>query len=299
MLEHALNRRIAILLAALLVALTLSSGLGYAEGEPVKIKVPITDNGFNGDPNYMLEVEQGKSYELTFVFAQKGALGDGHVIVLKGYGVETDEIGFHNPEVALKFVANRPGTFELTCSNDCDIHDKLKSAHLKVKGAAGGSGAAALEPTALTLFPSAWQVAEGPVKLSATLKDGAGNPVPKATVRFYVDGEFAGTKGAMEVGAAKTDAKGMAAVSYNPTFAGQQQVAARFEGMGIYAESEKAVQIKVASARPAYAVAPIGLDAIRSRAPIALAMLVLSIWCTFGFVLYQIYGVRREGAEGS
>ncbi|MBI4494632.1 MAG: Ig-like domain repeat protein [Chloroflexi bacterium] len=292
------SRPLVLRTVALLAGLVLGlvPWVAHAQSqEPVKMRIEITENGFNGQPDFNLELEQGKTVELTFVFVQKAALEDVHIVVLKGYGLETPEISYYNKEATLKFVADKPGTFELTCDLDCEIHDKLKRAHLKVKGsgAASGAGAAALVPTAISMYPSAWEVAGAPVKLSASLKDANGSPVAKATVRFLVDTEFAGTKGQMEIGAARTDANGAAAVSYKPTFPGTQQITAHFEGMGLFAESEQSLRLQVREAEPAYVVAPRGLEGVSDRIPIGVAVVLLSIWSTFTFVLYQVFRISR------
>ncbi len=294
-----LPRKGATILALLVFTLMpwLAGQAHAAPSDPVKIRVEMTDSGFNGQPDFAIEVEQGQLVELTFVFAQKGALSDGHIIVLKGYGLETPEINFYNKEATLKFIADKPGTFEFACDLDCEIHDKLKSGHLKVKGggAAGGSGvaAASLAPTTISMYPSAWEVAGDPVKLSVSLKDGSGVAVPKAMVRFYVETEFAGNKGQMEIGAVKTDANGSAALSYRPTFEGGQKITARFEGMGLFSESEQSLQLQVRRANPAYTVAPIGLEDIGQGVPRVLALILLGIWSTFAYVLYQVYRINR------
>lgn len=295
------KRLLALRTAGLLMGLVLGlvPWLAHAQSqEPVKKRIEIVESGFNGNPDFTLELEQGRQVELTFVFAQKAALEDGHIVVLKGYGLETPEINFHNKEATLKFVADKPGTFELTCDLDCEIHDKLKRGHIKVVGSAGSgsASAAALERTSISVFPSAWQTNGAPVKVSANLTDASGAPVGKAMVRFYVQTEFAGTKGLMEIGSAKTDAKGAAAISYKPTFTGKQDITARFEGMGLLGESEQSVQLQVLAAEPAYAVAPRGLEGISDGAPIGILVVITGIWSTFAFVLFHVYRISRAVA---
>lgn len=260
-----------------------------------KIRVEITDNGFNGRPDFTLEVDQGRQVELTFVFAQKGTLGDGHIVMLKGYGVETPEINYYNPEATLKFIADKPGTFEMTCDLDCEIHDKLQKAHLKVTaGAVSGGAAVTYLPTTLSAYPSAWETSGEPVQLSLSLKDGSGSPVPRANVRVFVETEFAGTKGRMEIAGLKTDAKGAAVASYKPTFPGRQVVTAQFEGVGLYAESQQSFQLQVKDVEPAYVVGPRGLEGVSDRIPIGIALVMASIWSTFGFVVFHVYRIGRS-----
>jgi hypothetical protein len=132
------------------------------------------------------------------------------------------------------------------------------------------------------------------------LKDAKGAPVEKAEVRFFVDAEFAGVKNKMVIGRVKTDANGVAFLDFKPTLATRQQkITAVFEGMGIYGESEQAVEItQVGTPPPAYIIEPAGLDAIRHWAPLGLALVVGSIWAIYGFVLFQVFGIFRSRARG-
>ncbi len=297
MLTHFRSTRLAPLLAAVALGLGASlaaAGSAHAQAqEPVKHRIEITDNGFNDQPDFTLEVEQGQVVELTFVFAQKNALADNHVIAIRGLGLETNEINYYSREGTLKFVADKPGTFELGCELDCEVHGTLNKAHIKVKGGAGGTStrSAALVATKLAAYPSAWEVTRSPVKLTASLKDADGTPVSKATVRFLVETEFAGTKGEMEIGAAKTDANGTAATTYTPTFAGNQRITARFEGMGLYGESEQSLDVRVRSAAPGYLVEPRGLEGVSDRVPLVIFALLLGIWSTFSYVLFQVFRI--------
>ncbi|MBI3973798.1 MAG: hypothetical protein HY332_21180 [Chloroflexi bacterium] len=285
------------LFAGLLLALV--PAVVAADHSPGHVVVPITDDGFGGKAEgFSVEVEEGQVVELTFVFAHQVHLGERHIIVLTGYGLETDEINFYNREGTLRFVASRPGQFEFKCDLDCEIHHLLKSGHLIVRragaGAAGGASAAsAIVKTALSLEPSTFFAAGGPLTLKATLKDAKGAPVSKAPLRFFVETEFVGRKGQMEIGAAKTDAAGTAAVQFEPTTAGTLPITVTFEGMGLYGDSSVAVEVQSLSPSPAYTVAPIGLDAVRAWAPRIVILVLLGIWATFGYVVYQAYRLAR------
>lgn len=312
------------LLTVLLLALapwlvaTARADHGPAHSAVAQIKVEVVDGGFNGvtgkfsgttSEDFTIEVEQGQLVELTIVFAQTADLDDEHIMVLKGYNLETDRISYHNRETTIKFVADKPGTFEFACDLDCKIHDRLKSGHLKVSrsapsaaaptatgaptAAAPSAAAAAIARTSLSLTPSAWEVVGGPVDLTASLKDAQGAPVAKAEVTFFAEAELAGTKGLMEIGIAKTDKEGVARIDYTPTVAGEQRVVARFEGMGLYGESEQAIQIRELAPQPAYSVAPTGLSGLRDWAPLGVVLVLASVWGTFAYVLYNIYRIGR------
>lgn len=286
---------------ALLVGLLLLAGpwlVTAHRGEaqtPVKIRVEVTDNGFNNTPgDYTIEVEQGRLVELTFVWAHQAYPREEHIMVLEGYKLESDKIDGGHRETTLRFIADKAGTFGFQCDIECDLHDFLQRGHLKVKGG-GSGGAATATPTSLTIDPSAWRVTGEIVTLMAALKDDKGAPVPKAEVRFSTDAQFGPTKGQMDLGTAKTDANGVAFLDYQPTRAAQQQtITARFEGMGVYGESEQAIQIEVAGVPPpAYTMDPIGLEDVRRWAPPALVAVVLGIWAIFGFVLFQAVSISR------
>jgi len=287
----------AALLAVVLLLAVPPHHLAQAGGpQPVQVRVEITDSGFNGNPgDFVVEVEQGALVELTFVWAHQSYVQEEHILVLEGYGLESDKIDSNNRERTLKFVADQPGTFDFKCDLECDLHDYLQRGHLKVGRGGAGTAAAVLTPTTLTVSPSSWRTGGDPVTLMAVLKDADGAAVPKAEVDFWVDAEFVGTQGKMRIGTAKTDANGVAFLDYRPTLtAPEQTITARFEGMGIYDESEQAVTIEEAGIPPpAFTVAPQGLDAIRQWAPLALTAVVLGVWLIFGFVLYQIYGIVR------
>lgn len=289
-----------MLSAAVLALLLIVAGphrLAHASGpEPVKIRVEVTDAGFNDEPgDFVIEVEQGALVELTFVWAHQGYVQEEHIFVLEGYKLESDKIDFHNRETTVTFVADQPGTFDFKCDLDCELHDYLQAGHLKVGRGGGGGAAASLTPTTLTVSPSSWVSVGDPITLMAVLKDASGVPVPKAELHFRVDAEFVGTRGQMKIGTARTDANGVAFLDYQPTLALQQQtITAHFEGLGIYDESEQAIVIKeVVTPPPAYTVAPPSLEPVRHWAPLALTGVLLSVWLIFGFVLYQMYGIFR------
>lgn len=279
-------------LALLLVLATLHlTTVRALADEAVKIRVEVTDEGFKPEE---VEVEEGKLVELTFVWAHQGHVGDEHIMVLEGYKLESEKITSENRETTLKFVANKPGTFGFRCDLECEVHDITQNGRLKVgRGGTGASAAAALTPTKLTLSPSSWVSAGDSINLMAVVVDEKGAPVSKAEVHFALDAEFAGTKGQMAIGTAKTDVNGVAYLNYRPTLANRQQkITARFAGMGVYDKSEQAIEIsQVGVPAPAYTTAPRGLDEIWNVAPRAFAAVILGIWASFGFALYQALSI--------
>ncbi|MBI3914789.1 MAG: hypothetical protein HY327_11480 [Chloroflexi bacterium] len=275
--------------------------------EAVKIRVEITDNGFQcvtKPPNcrgeqeglFIIEMEQGQLVELTLVWAHKSKPLEEHILALEGYKLESDALTPSNREATLKFVADKPGTFEFKCDLKCDLHERLQKGQLIVKRGGVASVATALTPTILALAPSTTILAGGEsVNLKVTLKDGKGAPVSKAEIRFYSNAEFIGRKGKMEIGVAKTDANGAASLDYATTLeAERQKITAQFEGMGIYAESQQTIEIQLAGVPPAaYVVGPIGTESIGQIVAITFIAVLLGIWSIYSFVVLQVVKIWR------
>jgi hypothetical protein len=213
--------------------------------------------------------------------------------------LETPKIDSGHKEATLKFVADKVGTFAIHCDLECDAHNALQRANLKVKPAGSGGGTSAASArlaTTLTIKPSMTLVAPGDsVNLMTVLRDTNGAPVAKADILYFVDTQFAGTKGKMNIGHTHTDANGLALFDYQPALSDTtQKITAQFDTSGLYDESTGSVDIQlVGQPVPAYRQAAIGLEPFRELAPYALAALVLAIWATFGFVLFQAFSVAR------
>ncbi|MBI2867286.1 MAG: cupredoxin domain-containing protein [Chloroflexi bacterium] len=295
----------AAFLAALLFTV-VPVQLGYGQtpqaSGPVKVRVEITDGGFN--PN-VIEVEQGKLVEITFVWAHVSHTQEEHIMVLEGYKLETDKVNSVNREATIQLIADKPGTFIFKCDLDCEVHDYLQKGELKVSraGAGGASSSSsdgsasspAFTPTKLTLTPSSIVTAGDTVVIMAVLKDAKGAPVPKAELRFGVAAAFAGTNGAMYLGSSKTDANGITYLYYRPSFtAPEQKITATFEGGGVYAESEQAVTlIEAGVPPPAINVDPIGLETVRHWAPWVLIAVVAIVWAVFAVIMGRTLALSR------
>ena len=290
--------RRALALAAFLLAMLPLHPAHAQEQRPVEIRIPITDAGFDGQSGeYTIEVQEGALVEITFVWSHQAYPLEEHIIVFEGYKVESDKIDAQHREATVKFIADKPGTFGFKCDLECDLHDHLQKGILKVIPRGGGGGGASFSATTLALTPSTWATGGDPVNITAVLKDANGAPVPKAEILFTIAAEFVGTKGDMEIGRARTDANGVAFFEFQPTLGiKQHKITAHFSRMGIYEQSESSVQIEeVGVPRAAYEVAPIGLESIAHWAPAALLVVVLGVWLTLGYVLYQAIAIARLG----
>ncbi len=296
------NRRATVYVTLIVLLLVvLPQHLARAAGpEPVKIRVEVTDNGFNGKSgDFTLEAEQGALVEITFVWAHQAQPSEEHIIVVEGYNLETEKINAKNRESTIKFIADKPGTFGFRCDIECHVHDYLQRGQMKIAPRGGSSESAAFTPTTLSVSPSSWVTGGDTVNLTAVLKDDKGTPVSKADVRFTVEAEFAGAKGDMEIGRAKTDANGVAFFDYQPLLGVKQhKITAHFDRMGIYDQSQKTIEIQELGVPPsAYKEAAISLEGIRQWAPVVLVAVILGIWATFGYVLYQVFVIFRVGAK--
>jgi len=85
------------------------------------------------------------------------------------------------------------------------------------------------------------------LRLIATLKDSAGNPLGGKTIEFYhsLDGV-----NYTLIGTATTDTSGQASITYEATQAGTHYFKARFPGDEYYEASEATATYTVAAAKP-------------------------------------------------
>ncbi len=162
----------------------------------------------------------------------------------------------------------------------------------------GNSEAPVVEDGALAVTSvefSAEQEEDGHVVLTATLTDATGQPVADAPVHFAILTTLLDVTGEVTVAEATTGADGVAEAEYEPTFGGAMEAVARFEGVGFYEESEATATFEVTQFEPAYVSESSPLGIVRDWAPLAVGLVVLGIWSTFGFVIYQVFRVARAG----
>ena len=290
--------RLRLLLAVLLVAISVGSlvvaSTASAE-DAVKITVKVTDTGF--DPS-TVEVTQGQSVELTFLWAQTAHPDDEHIMVIDGYKLETDKIDRLHTTTTVKFIATKSGTFNFACDMECDIHSALQHGTLTVKAAA--SGGASLTASKIQIDPvKNVTVKGGLVSVLATLTDKDGQPIPKAELAFFVESQFAGTTGLMEVGTAETGPAGIAQLSYHPSVQTAEKMIVKFEGLGVYDVTETTVNLP---GSPSFGTAVTSSDdtlhGIKSWAHLGFVLVVGGVWVAFGFILFQVWKVSKAPAGG-
>ncbi len=276
--------------------LTVHAAPGAAA--PASFRVEVSENGFNGKTDLVLQVQTGQEVEITFVYGDAG-LNDPeqrHQIQIDGYDVDIP-LDLEHLQSTVKFVADKTGSFTIHCHVKCKGHRALQNGMLVV-GAAPAPGAAAGAPPALSTaltMSSVSPVSNGAgATLAATLQDGAGQPLNGAQVTFYIEQGFMGTNGRVSIGSVQTDASGAATIQYQPHADGDQIAVARFDGMGGYAASESLNVLHVEGSSPAYVPAGrSGLD-IPGWGPWWIGILLGTVWITYSFVWVQVVGIRQN-----
>jgi hypothetical protein len=305
-------------LAFSLVALAGQAALphpaAHAEPVPVRIVLEITDGGYRcaegcetvdfsaGDWYPVIDVPLGAEVELVFIWAHEVLPFEEHVMVLDGYGLETEQLDPENRVATLHFIADQPGSHRLKCDLHCDRHDYMQRAELRVQRAGNGAvGALAHTPTTLALSAPA-SVISGfePVDLHTALTDGGGAPIARAELSFYVDAEFAGVRDLVYIGSALTNEQGVATYRFQAlTGDPEQRVVARFAGMGVYDRTEQELNLRVTGTPPArYQPQASRLEEIGgSLGARALGAAVLAVWAAFAYALLQVLRIARDGSE--
>jgi hypothetical protein len=261
-------------------------------------RVEVSQNGFNGKPDLVLQVQPGQEVEITFVYGDAG-LNDpeqSHIMQIDGYDVDV-LLDLDHQESTVKFVADKAGSFTIHCRAKCKGHRSLQNG-LLVVGAAPAPGVAAGAPPALStalVMSSVSPASDGAsTSLAATLKDGAGQPLTGAQVTFYIEQAFMSANSRVTIGSAQTDASGVATIRYQPHADGDQAAVARFEGMGTYGASESTSVLHVEGSLPAYVPAGrSGLD-IPGWGPWWVGILLGAVWLTYSFVWTQILRIRQN-----
>lgn len=272
--------------------------------EPVKIRVPITDNGFNGQPgNFTINVRQGQLVEITFVWDQKIHLGDEHIFVLDGYNLETKTINATEREASWRFVADKAGTFRIKCDLECEVHDVLKSALLVVTpaGAAGPAGTADGPDTRpksqLALVAPVESVRGRHVDISVTASDASGVPIPAARILLVETVEFYGMEPrAVEVASATTGKDGVARLEYLPRRTGERALKVMLDGNAARAPSSVELKLAVGDGPATYRVEPpAGIPGVNR---FLVSTIIVIVWGTMFIVTMHVVAIVRAGRDG-
>ena len=288
----------AFFFAALLVASGGAASPVHAQEKTVKVTVKVTDGGF--DPA-VVELDQGASVELTFVWAHVAHLQEEHVMVIPGYKLEAAKIDATHREATVKFVAAQSGTFDFKCDLECDTHDSLQNGQIKVKPSSGGASVQ-LVPSKLIVDPVNGVLIRGnTVAISTTLKGEDGQPIPRAEIHFYAQQEFLGRSGLVEIGVAKTLPNGYASVLYHPTTNAPRTLVAKFAGVGLYGATEQQIPLTGSDqfvSRVDRTNDDDTLHGLKGAARLSLVVVIGGVWVAFGFMVYQALGIRRAAGGG-
>lgn len=270
---------LALAAPALIVALALGAPAAWAHGDPeITVRPAAVDAGGT------ITIE-GEGFEARSEIALSLAAASGEADL---GAVTADDEG------AFRYEAAVPRELSGSVEARAQSGDDRAVARFNLSGAAEGETAGTVA-TQMTFTGE--QEEDGHVLLTATLTDAQGQPVAAAPVEFFIAAELLDVTGQVPVAEATTDANGVAGAEYTPTFDGEIQATARFDGVGFYAASESGATFEVTEFEPAYAVEKAGLDVLRRFAPLGVALVVLAVWSTFGFVAYQIYRIARAGGE--
>ncbi len=295
------RRRLSFVFFALILSVALFNASApplavYAQEAPVKITVKVTDGSF--EPT-VIEVEQGKLVELTFVWSHVAYLEEEHIMVIPGYKIETEKIDAEHRETTVKFIAAQSGTFFFQCDVECETHDVLQNGQIKVTPSSGA-------PPRRSSHRNWWSIGDGvlirggTVSIAATLSGEDVEPIPRAEVRFYARQEFLGKTELMEIGVAKTLPNGFATLLYRPTTDSPRTLVAKFEGVGLYDATEQEIAL-VGSDQFVPRVSEVPddtLHGLKGAAHLALVVVIAGVWIAFGFMCLQALGIKRAAGGG-
>jgi hypothetical protein len=307
---------VALTVAAILAtaALILPGTTRVATGsmEALTISIETRDDGYacvagcdylaeSADPwAPVLDIPAGSLVEITFIWAHRAYPYEEHIMVLDGYGLESDLIDRDNRETTLRFIASEAGAFTFKCDLHCDLHDYMQRGTIRIGRGGGDVSAPQYTPTLLDLRAPA-PVISGlePVELTVTLSDNDGEPLERAELHFYIDAEFGGVRDLVHAGVVRTDESGIAQYRFQPFTADpDQRVLVRFAGMGIYDQSEQEITLKLTGSPPsAFVSEESRIESLKQGARIGVGLVIGAVWLTLAFVFVQALRMGRGEAS--
>src|SRR3990172_1423804 len=145
----------------------------------------------------------------------------------------------------------------------------------------------AAAPTTTQAQGTAEQVpGERTVILSARLLGDSGQPLRDRPVVFYILTNTLGER-LMLVGEARTDASGLAVLSYEPSWSGERTVVVSFAGDQQAAPTLASFPLSVQGVPTEHENAQFGLEPVRRWLPFAVGIAVLGVWGVLGFVMVR------------
>src|SRR3990172_12400649 len=144
-----------------------------------------------------------------------------------------------------------------------------------------GPATPVLEP----LPPAQQTEGQQSVILAARLHDGQGQVMAGQPVTFYVLTTVFGER-LMKVGQVLTDATGVAAIAYTPSWEGGHTVVARLLGSD---PVQTSFQFEALGPVPLHENALFGLEPIRAWLPAVVGAAVLAVWAILGLVMLRAF----------
>ena len=308
-------RRFALLLFILiLVFFLVFPGVVLAEGTSTQdtnsntqqnnnhFRIEVSENNFkntseNTSGELRIEVQQGQKVEITFVYADDTSIANQHIIFIGGYKIQTKILSKDNPEITVKFTANKTGEFLITCINECAGHKNLQSGKLIVFP---GTGLGIESKVTLTLDAPDQTKTGQPMTMAALIKNELGKPVAGFFIKFFVESNFF-VNNLMDIGEVVTDEQGSAKIDYTPNQPGVLRVVARYEvGSGLEpVETERTINV-IGNSNSFYQTR-VGVQFPHSLLfwMVAIVIVLAGVWSTFLYVLYQVNHISRvEGTKG-
>jgi hypothetical protein len=162
------------------------------------------------------------------------------------------------------------------------------------------AAASAQAPTdTLLALEAPVELAQGEAgRLRATLTDTDGRPLSGQTIDFTATLPFFDYVGTTHLGSVRTNFRGEASVAFSPTALGRRTLTASFGGTTDLASAVAQDRFTVVPGVLAAASAPtppVLPWLTRTRATAVLLPAMLGVWFIFGYALYQMTRIAREG----
>lgn len=325
-----MNKTYAAVFLLIAVAVSGCTQSGVKKENAREFDVMLKDFGFTPGT---LTVNVGDTV-IIHASAAAGEHEDGklfHGLGIKEYGVETGPV-LSGKTKTIEFIADRPGFFEIECSEFCGVgidgkgHEDMigwlvveetidTSDNSQSAEQAAGSQDASKEripemdkdvimDNSTVVGPEGHSISvEFPIsvkqnkgfRVSSTLKDPEGNPLKGQHVVFY----GISSVGVYVINNGVTDAGGLASVVHSIPYPGSSKITVLFKGDIEFGEINNSVVIKVKedlSYLPENTRGPHS-SIVPLWVKIIVASVALSIWSAYAFVIYQIHRIRKEGGE--
>jgi hypothetical protein len=199
----------------------------------------VSSMGFNGSAELRIEVNQGDTVRITFLYGDHGMkMGNPHIIEIEKFGVKVELSGEEEKKV-VELTINQPGAFSIRCILRCRGHENLQNGVLVVR-----ETETSIESLRLTILADESQ--PGIYLLTAKAMTEDGQPVQGILVEFLDYTPL----GYVSIGAIPTNIDGIAALEYKPPKIGPRQILAVFGGSGRFKPANATLTITSTIASP-------------------------------------------------